>query len=218
MSPTCECNRFSGCAVSGTLDLYHCFDVFVSISAPHFHLAESSLREAMEGMNPRETLHETGCYIDLVCKFLHILYQSHFHNTYLQQTGLPLIAHERIQVNFLLKRIPEYHIFRNITGDTWLPLLWFEESFKIEKPDLVMIHLSKMWVTHELQVYTQFEQNRRSQNVGIGFGYILMIVGLGGVTTTIGLILHQYVRGHVLVKPEVKMEEFLEQSSDPNST
>lgn len=66
MNPVCECNKFTGCAVSGTLDLYHCLDIFVSISSPHFYLAESSIRDTIEGMDPKENLHETGCYMDLV--------------------------------------------------------------------------------------------------------------------------------------------------------
>lgn len=76
LNPACECNQFSGCAVPGVIDLYQCFKIFVSVSAPHYYLSESSIRETIEGMNPKESLHETGCYIDLVRKFLKNINQS----------------------------------------------------------------------------------------------------------------------------------------------
>lgn len=66
MSPTCECNEFSGCAARGTLDLYQCLKLFVSASSPHYYLAEANIRDTIDGMNPNEKLHETGCYLDLV--------------------------------------------------------------------------------------------------------------------------------------------------------
>lgn len=56
------------------------------------------------------------------------------------------MAHERIQVNFLLKRIPEYHILSSIADNIWLPAFWYEHSFKLEKTDLAGIHLSVMYV------------------------------------------------------------------------
>lgn len=76
MNPICECNEYSGCAIQGVLDLYHCLDVFVCASAPHFYSAESSIRETLSGMNPRRELHETGVHFDLVCVALHL---KHFH-------------------------------------------------------------------------------------------------------------------------------------------
>lgn len=66
LNPACECNKFSGCSASGLLDLYNCLDVFISISAPHFYLADSRIRNTIDGMHPKVNLHETGVYIDLV--------------------------------------------------------------------------------------------------------------------------------------------------------
>lgn len=75
MNPVCECNQYIGCAVPGVLDLYSCLDVFVSVSAPHFYLAESSVRDKLDGMHPRVDLHETGVYFDLVRLAQHIMAQ-----------------------------------------------------------------------------------------------------------------------------------------------
>lgn len=80
MNPACECNKFNGCVASGTLDLYPCFKIFISISAPHFYLADPSLRETIDGMEPRESLHDTGCYIDLVCKISEQTYVTFLYN------------------------------------------------------------------------------------------------------------------------------------------
>ncbi len=55
-----------------------------------------------------------------------------------------MVALTRIQVNILLKQVPEYPIFSNIAGDIWLPLLWYEESFEIEKSDLAKIIIGKV--------------------------------------------------------------------------
>lgn len=59
-------------------------------------------------------------------------------------TGSPIMALERYQISFLVKRVPEYHIFNSITGDIWIPVLWYEECFSIEKADLVLIMFSRM--------------------------------------------------------------------------
>ncbi|KAG4076310.1 hypothetical protein HA402_005753 [Bradysia odoriphaga] len=170
MSPTCECNEFTGCAVRGTLDLYQCLKLFLSASSPHYYLAEASIRDTVDGMNPDANLHETGCYLDL-------------------QLGVPLIARQRVQVNILLKRIPEYPIFSSIAGDIWFPLLWYEESFEIEKSDFSLIVVAKVL-----------------QNILLGIAYIIMTLGIGICAVTMAFILHRYVRDHVSVKPTEQTE------------
>ncbi len=67
MNPTCECNKFSGCAAKGTIDLFNCVDLFVSISLPHFYLADPSVLDTVNGLQPIAKRHETGIYFDLVC-------------------------------------------------------------------------------------------------------------------------------------------------------
>lgn len=57
---------------------------------------------------------------------------------------MAILANERIQVNFLVKRIDEYPIFSSITDDVWIPLLWYEQTFRLEEYDLLLIRLSKM--------------------------------------------------------------------------
>lgn len=67
LNPDCECNKFSGCVGKGTMDMSRCVDFFVSLSAPHFYLAEEKLRIQVDGMNPNAKIHESGVYFDLVC-------------------------------------------------------------------------------------------------------------------------------------------------------
>lgn len=56
-----------------------------------------------------------------------------------QLSSGPISAYERVQINFLVKRIPEYHIFDSIAKDVWIPVLWYEESFSIPFLDLGLI-------------------------------------------------------------------------------
>lgn len=67
MNPECECNQYTGCSAPGTIDMYYCLDIFVMGGAPHFYSAEPSLLDTVEGMKPREHLHKSGIYFDLVC-------------------------------------------------------------------------------------------------------------------------------------------------------
>lgn len=67
MSPDCNCNPYSGCKVpKGTVDLHSCLDIFVLGSLPHFYSADPSIRETLDGLEPKKELHKTGIYFDLV--------------------------------------------------------------------------------------------------------------------------------------------------------
>lgn len=56
-----------------------------------------------------------------------------------QLSGAPIHALERGQINILVKRIPEYSIFRSIADDIWFPFLWYEESFTLKNADLSFV-------------------------------------------------------------------------------
>lgn len=76
MSQECECDQYTGCFPKGTLDMSHCLDIFVLGSLPHFYLGDPSLRDRVEGMDPREHLHKSGIYFELVSYFsVHCQYQ-----------------------------------------------------------------------------------------------------------------------------------------------
>lgn len=59
------------------MDLSACADFFISLSGPHFYMADEKLRQKVDGMNPNEKVHETGIYFDLVCTS--IVYESDRH-------------------------------------------------------------------------------------------------------------------------------------------
>lgn len=66
-------------------------------------------------------------------------------NNIFQLSSGPIVAYERFQINFLVKRIPEYPMFSKLAGDVYLPLLWFEESFTIPLFDLGLVVGSIMY-------------------------------------------------------------------------
>ncbi|KAJ6644435.1 Sensory neuron membrane protein 1 [Pseudolycoriella hygida] len=156
LSPSCECNKYIGCVDKGTMDMSPCFDFFVSLSAPHFYLANEKLRQKFIGMTPNDKLHETGIYFDLL-------------------SSGPILAYERFQVNFLLKRLPDYPPLSKISGDVWLPLLWYEESFSIPVADL------------------------GSKLTGVVTGYIMLILGLIGCN----LLLITHLQKNLKILPEI---------------
>ncbi|KAJ6635490.1 Sensory neuron membrane protein 1 [Pseudolycoriella hygida] len=101
------------------------------------------------------------------------------------QSGTALAANTRIQVNFMLKRFPQYRIFSSFIKDViYLPLLWYDEDFKLEKTDLAIIVSSKM-----------------SQFFGTFTGYMLIIVGVLGLVLTTALISQKYIGERVKVGP-----------------
>lgn len=151
MNPKCECNRYMGCYVFGTVDMYPCLDIFVSGSLPHFYRADPIILTTLEGMNPKHHLHKVGVNFDLVSAF-YLPATCKYHQRiaivvefpFSKVSGTPIFAYERWQVNFLVQRVPEYPIFSSIAGDLWIPAFWYEESFSILKADLVLIISSKM--------------------------------------------------------------------------
>ncbi|XP_063706224.1 sensory neuron membrane protein 1-like [Culicoides brevitarsis] len=126
MSPNCNCNPYTGCKIpKGTIDMHSCLDIFVLGSFPHFYLAEPSIFETIDGMEPQENIHRTGIFFDLL-------------------TGVPVLSLERFQVNFRLKRILKYPIMANLPYDVWIPAFWYEETFTPLKPDLALMVFSQI--------------------------------------------------------------------------
>lgn len=67
MDPECNCNKYTGCiAPKGSRDMHSCLGYFILGTFPHFYMSDSSLGDAVEGMNPKEDLHKSGLYFDLV--------------------------------------------------------------------------------------------------------------------------------------------------------
>ncbi|KAJ6644521.1 Sensory neuron membrane protein 1 [Pseudolycoriella hygida] len=120
LNKSCECNKFTGCADKGTVDLSACLGFYVSISSPHFYLADENLRQKYIGMAPNDKLHESGIYFDLL-------------------TSGPILAYERFQINVLSKPLPDYPPLSKLSAGVWLPFLWYEESFSIPVADFGLI-------------------------------------------------------------------------------
>lgn len=65
LHPSCNCNKYTGCAINGTLDLYTCTSLFLSASSPHYYLADAR-QESVEGLSPSQR-HQSVTYVELVC-------------------------------------------------------------------------------------------------------------------------------------------------------
>lgn len=116
-----------------------CADFFVSLSQPHFSTADEKLRIQVDGMYPDPKLHESGIYFDLVYVLVSWMMVSKFEHFFFQLSSGPILAYERFQINFLVKKIPEYHMLSRLPTDLWLPLLWYEESFSMPLMDLGLV-------------------------------------------------------------------------------
>nr|QGW45471.1 sensory neuron membrane protein 1e [Bradysia odoriphaga] len=175
LNPACECNKFSGCVDKGTMDLSACVDFYVSLSQPHFSTADEKLRQQVDGMYPDPKFHESGIYFDLL-------------------SSGPILAYERFQINFLVKKIPEYPLFSKLPGDLWMPLLWYEESFSMPLMDLGLVVGSTI-----------------SKLTGVVTGYILLLMGLIGCN----ILLVTHLQQHLKVLPAVTL---VKSADDPEQS
>lgn len=145
MSPDCNCNPYSGCKVpKGTIDMHSCLDIFVLGSLPHFYLADASIRETLDGLEPKKELHKTGIYFDMVRPFMTKANICNKFHILKKLTGVPILSLERFQVNFRLKRILKYPIMSNLPYDLWIPAFWYEETFTPLNADLALIIFSQV--------------------------------------------------------------------------
>lgn len=95
---TCFCRRPNECPVRGTMDLFPCVQVPVTISLPHFYQADPSLLENIaSGLKPVKEKHEFYINMELVGIlrfFSSLLRFSHFVDYFRIQVLLyaPLVA------------------------------------------------------------------------------------------------------------------------------
>ncbi|KAL0280750.1 UNVERIFIED_CONTAM: hypothetical protein PYX00_001958 [Menopon gallinae] len=114
----CYCPRsvkgltsFGGCMKSGLLDLSSCQGAPVVLSFPHFLMADPSYQEMVSGLEPDPAKH--GIFVDLE-----------------PNTGYPLRGAIRVQMNILLKNMPDVDCMKNFPGKI-IPMLWLDEGVEL---------------------------------------------------------------------------------------
>lgn len=72
-SERCYCRNEDECPLKGTIDLFPCLGVPITLSMPHFYNADPSLLDAVEGLSPNKKDHEIFLKMELVNCILTLL-------------------------------------------------------------------------------------------------------------------------------------------------
>ncbi|XP_049768055.1 lysosome membrane protein 2-like [Schistocerca cancellata] len=96
------------CPPSGVFNTSGCtFGAPIFLSFPHFYLGDPSLINAVDGLTPNETLHDS--YVDIYPKL-----------------GVPLAGWSRIQINIMVRTTPYMQTVKCFKDRTILPIAWIE--------------------------------------------------------------------------------------------
>lgn len=68
-SDICFCRSEDECPLKGTIDLFPCLNVPITLSMPHFYNADPSLLAAVDGLSPIKKEHEIFVKMELVRYF-----------------------------------------------------------------------------------------------------------------------------------------------------
>jgi hypothetical protein len=105
----CYCLGGPPCSPRGIFNVSVCqFGSPVFLSWPHFLNGDPALRNAVDGLNPKQELH--GFYIDIQPKL-----------------GLAMQAKARMQINIQMNRVEEIPQTANLTN-ILIPVVWFEDG------------------------------------------------------------------------------------------
>lgn len=108
-SRSCYCKDVE-CQPSGTLNVSTCkFGAPAFVSLPHFHLADESYLNAVDGLQP----------LDDGTHDFSILVQP--------DMGIPLQVRARLQLNLLIQPIKHIKLFENVPK-IFIPMLWFRQE------------------------------------------------------------------------------------------
>ncbi|XP_073978575.1 scavenger receptor class B member 1-like isoform X3 [Rhodnius prolixus] len=102
----CYCNKNEGCLPKGLSDLSPCYyNIPVAISLPHFIKGNRSLVDAIDGIAPNSTKHDSIFAIQ-------------------PEVGVPLFVKTRIQTNLVVKKTKQNRVkpFNNLV----IPVFWME--------------------------------------------------------------------------------------------
>ncbi|KAL7050568.1 hypothetical protein ACKWTF_004126 [Chironomus riparius] len=120
--PENECYCTGRCVPSGVLNITACrCGAPIFISYPHFYKGDQYYLDQVEGMKPDQEKHEMFMTLE-------------------PKTSMPLEVAGRFQINILVEPIPRIKMYRNVPTK-FLPIVWFEQSFKIDNKMTFVIKL-----------------------------------------------------------------------------
>lgn len=121
---TCYCA--GDCVPSGVINVTSCrLGAPVFMSFPHFYNADQYYLNQVEGMKPNKEKHQ-------------------FFMTLEPKTSLPLEIAGRFQLNVLMRPIKNIKMYRDVPTK-FLPVVWFEQYFKVDNKLTLMIKLM-LWI------------------------------------------------------------------------
>lgn len=101
------------CKLSGIVDISSCRKAPVVLSTPHFYNGDQSLREAVDGLSPSPSLHDT--YIDIE-----------------PMTGAVLRVRRRIQINVELTQLEGFDASLALKNRRIIhPMVWYDQSIVV---------------------------------------------------------------------------------------
>ncbi|KOC69025.1 Protein croquemort [Habropoda laboriosa] len=125
----CFCN--GRCTPAGLMNVSACrYGAPVFASLPHFNRADPSLREKVDGINPRE--------------------EHDFFITLEPSTGIPLKVSAKLQINVLLEPSMSVSLFRNVPN-VYFPVLWF--SLEVEATEKFVSDLKMLLSLPNVCIY-----------------------------------------------------------------
>ncbi|XP_055375827.1 uncharacterized protein LOC129608368 [Condylostylus longicornis] len=120
----CPNSNIKECHKYGVVDASKCFwGAPISISFPHFYLADSSYIEAIEGIKPDKKKHEF--YIALE-----------------KSAGIPIVRNMKFQINMKLQHVQGIDIYKDIKKDVLMPMYWFNRRSELDKETASKIKLN----------------------------------------------------------------------------
>ncbi|XP_074598787.1 lysosome membrane protein 2-like [Brevipalpus obovatus] len=118
------------CNFDGLMDASPCKKgAPIALSSPHFYNGDRRLQKGVIGLNPRKELHSTYLNIE-------------------PNTGFVFDAAQRLQINLVIRNMPDVMLLRNV-DDLILPVLWLQESASIDDDSASKF---KSKVTHTLVI------------------------------------------------------------------
>ncbi|XP_037042329.1 protein peste-like isoform X2 [Bradysia coprophila] len=110
--PENQCYSAGESVPSGVMNVSACrYGAPVFMSFPHFYAADPYYLDQVEGMNPSKAKHE-------------------FYMTLEPMTGIPLDVAARMQINMLIRPVPNVSLYQHAPY-MFFPVLWFEQKVTI---------------------------------------------------------------------------------------
>ncbi|XP_065669234.1 platelet glycoprotein 4-like [Hydra vulgaris] len=140
------------CYETGVLHVGGCAESLsapIFMSWPHFYQGDETLYKNVDGLSPNKEKH--GIFINVE-----------------PITGITMQAKIRLQINFLVEKIPLLHIAKDLAAQrTYMPVFFFDETGEIDDENANMLREKVILLRKYLKLSTV---------VAVGVGLILLVI------------------------------------------